>query len=574
MGLPFLNNRSARTDQIIAIDLGTRTTKAVYLQRQENRLVLLNYVVQETPASETKISRDAWSEHLRAIARQINARTKKVVLVVGVSDSLICHADLPAVELSDMRKMVRLNAKSYFQQDLPDYSFDCHPLGSPAETIGGKSSPRLKTIVGAASNSFLAELEGAALDAGLVVEEVTLGHLGPTNAFLSLPQEPHKGAVALVDIGFTNSTVSILYNGELRFTRVVNIGADMVTSGLAEALNITYPVAEGLKQIMPDKVQSKLQTLLAPLARELRTSIDFFEHQQEKTVSELYVSGGSVRSASIVDMLQADLNLPCQSWDPTHGLVLEMPAAQAAKVKADAPQLATAISAALGVLELGRVRLNLLAEQRETEEMRRRDPVKLAYLVGALAFVLILIWGSYLRITAIEADAAVDRRMATLKTLQQQSSQVAADAKRAGELERALLALQQLQTNRFDWAPAFEALKHTVVDDVQVVRIKTEQTVTFVPSLRPVTNSAGVTPGRKAITTEKNTISIQAKDFADPPAAEKFMDTIKRYPWFQQNLRRTEPIRLKDRSAPQADPTDPAKTFILFTVECYSERNL
>ncbi len=572
MGLPFLENLSAKVDQIIAIDLGTRTTKAVYLQRRDDRFVLLDYVLQEVPVSEKRF--DILAEHLRTVVRNFKARTKRVVLVVPVADSLISHADMPAVDTSDMRKMVRLNAKSYFQQDLPDYAFDCYAAAASGETASsGKANVKMRAVIGAASQSFLTELETAANEAGLILEAVTLSHLGATNAFLALPEEPHKGAVALVDIGFANTTVSILLNRELRFSRVVNIGADMLTTGLAEALNITYPVAEGLKQIMPDKVQSKLQTLLAPLARELRTSIDFFEHQQENTVSEIYVSGGSVRSASLVQMLQSELNLPCKPWDPSRSFGIDLPSALQSKIKEDAPQLATALSAGLAVLNPNLIRLDLLAEEREAQELRRRDPVKLAYFLGALSIVLILIWGSYLKIRSMEAGAAVDRKEASLNGLLKASLEVSAEAKKAGELERTLIALQQWTSNRFEWAPAFEALKHTVVDDIQVVRVKTDQMLIYSPAIKAITNDNVVTAAKPAVTTEKITMNIQAKDFADPPAAEKFMETIKANSWFQKHLRKNEPIRLKDRLAPQVDPADPAKTFILFTVECYAERN-
>lgn len=573
MGLPFLDNLSAKVDQIIAIDLGTRTTKAVYLQRRDGKFVLLDYVLQEVPVFEKRLSNELLAEHLRTVVRNFKARTKRVVMVIPVADSLISHAEMPAVDISDMRKMVRLNAKSYFQQDLPDHAFDCYAVPASSESAStGKTSAKMRAVVGAASQSFLTELESAANDAGLILEAVTLSHLGATNAFLALPEEPHKGAVALVDIGFANTTVSILLDRELRFSRVVNIGADMLTTGLAESLNITYPVAEGLKQIMPDKVQSKLQTLLAPLARELRTSIDFFEHQQENIVSEIYVSGGSVRSASLVQMLQSELNLPCKPWDPSRSFVIELPSALQSKIKEDAPQLATALSAGLAVLNPNLISLDLLAEERDAQALRRRDPVKLGYFIGALSIVLILIWGSYLKIRSTDADAAVDRKLASLKVLQKASLEVSAEAKRAGELERTLKTLQQWKTNRFEWAPAFDALKHTVVDDIQVVRIKTDQTVSYIPALKAVTNNNVVVAAKPAITTEKITVNIQAKDFADPPAAEKFMESIKANPWFQKHLRKNEPIRLKDRLAPQVDPADPTKTFILFTVECYAER--
>ena len=42
MGLPFLNSRAKRRDQIVAIDLGARVTKAVHLQRRNEKFTLVD----------------------------------------------------------------------------------------------------------------------------------------------------------------------------------------------------------------------------------------------------------------------------------------------------------------------------------------------------------------------------------------------------------------------------------------------------------------------------------------------------------------------------------------------------
>src|SRR5207247_7815327 len=98
--------------------------------------------------------------------------------------------------------------------------------------------------------------------------------------------------------------------------RWVNIGGDHLTSGLAEALGISYEEAEGIKVGMPSEVQHNLEPLIAPLGRELRTSIEFFEHQQDKALTQVFISGGSSRGEFIVATLQNELMAPCQTWNP------------------------------------------------------------------------------------------------------------------------------------------------------------------------------------------------------------------------------------------------------------------
>src|SRR5882724_843205 len=151
-------------------------------------------------------------------------------------------------------------------------------------------------------------------------------------------------------IGFKHTSISILLNGELMLSRVVAIGGDRLTNGVAEALGVGYAEAEGIKVGLPDEVQSVMVTLLAPLGRELRASVDFFEHQQDKPVTQVFVSGGSARSDYIIQILQTELMVPCVSWNPTNCLSMALPPQQMGEVDQIAPQLAVAIGAALAAL--------------------------------------------------------------------------------------------------------------------------------------------------------------------------------------------------------------------------------
>jgi type IV pilus assembly protein PilM len=152
--------------------------------------------------------------------------------------------------------------------------------------------------------------------------------------------------VALVDIGFKSTSICLLNNGELIVSRVVAIGGDRLTTGLAESMGISYAEAEGIKVGMPAEVQSSLEPVLTPLGRELRASVDFFEHQQDKTISQIYLSGGSARSEFIVKSLEAELMAPCKTWNPTASLHLALPALQSAEIEHVAPQLTVAVGAA------------------------------------------------------------------------------------------------------------------------------------------------------------------------------------------------------------------------------------
>ncbi|HZR18377.1 MAG TPA: pilus assembly protein PilM [Verrucomicrobiae bacterium] len=360
MALPFLNGSAGKRDQLLSVDLGGRTTKAVHVQRKGDRYVLCGYALLDAPIYEKSLSADLLGEHLKSVSQALNGKTKSLSLAIGVSDSIVRHAELPQMPVGDMRQILKNNSKNYLQQDLPGHVFDCFiipprdegpPKGGAAEKTKIGANLKSRVLVAGARRQLIDEMQNAIKNTGFLAEQIVPGLLGPVNAFeLAMPEIFAREVVALVDIGFKNTSICIVQKGDLVLSRVVAIGGDRLTNGLAESLGISYAEAEGIKVGMPTEVQSNLEALVLPLGRELRASIDFFEHQQDQTVSQVFISGGSARSEFIVQTLQTELIAECKAWNPVGFLELALPPQQAAEVEHVAPQLAVAIGAATGAL--------------------------------------------------------------------------------------------------------------------------------------------------------------------------------------------------------------------------------
>src|SRR6266496_6284172 len=185
MALPFLSSSTKRLDQIIGIDLGARTTKAVHLQRKGGGLSLVGFALQDAPAHEKALSPELLGEHLGAISQALGSRTKQVVLAVGVGDSLLRHAEMPLLPVGDMRIMLKFNSKNYLQQDLPDHVFDCFiiPPRANSKAEVPKTGQKCTVLVGGAKRQLIDDLQAAAKAAGLVTEQIIPSLIGLPNAF-------------------------------------------------------------------------------------------------------------------------------------------------------------------------------------------------------------------------------------------------------------------------------------------------------------------------------------------------------------------------------------------------------
>jgi type IV pilus assembly protein PilM len=304
----------------------------------------------DAPIFEKAMSVEMLAEHLKAVNQALEAKTKLVSLTAGVNDAIVRHVEMPRMPVEDMRLVLKNNSRNYLQQDLVNYVFDCHAISSrgEAESSKGGGQAKQKVLVAGAKKQLVDDFTEGAKAAGLVAEQIVPGLIGPANAFeQAMPEVFSREVVALVEVGFKCTSICILQEGELILSRVVALGGDRLTNIVAEAMNITYAEAEGIKIGMAHEVQSALESVLMPLGRELRASIDFFEHQQDRTVSHAYLSGGSARSELVLQTLQHELMVECKTWNPVAALQMSLPSDQAAEVEHVSPQLAVAVGAGL-----------------------------------------------------------------------------------------------------------------------------------------------------------------------------------------------------------------------------------
>lgn len=214
------------------------------------------------------------------------------------------------------------------------------------------------------------------------------------------------------------------------------------------------------------------------------------------------------------------------------------------------------------------IRINLLAEAHAADEARRKDPVKGAVLVGVIMAGAVLVWASSLQIKIVAAKSRMNGLQTHWKSIEKTFRAVEETQRQALEAQAKMDALVQLNTNRFLWGSALNAFQQTLngVDDIQVVRLKAEQSYLITEEIK---TKKGVV-GKPATATEKATMTIEALDSSHQPGRDqvaKFKDSIAQVPWFAAKLQKTNSVLLTSLSAPQGGVG--RKPFVMFTLQCF-----
>lgn len=153
------------------------------------------------------------------------------------------------------------------------------------------------------------------------------------------PQE----AVAIVDIEFESTEISITVDGVPQFSRTVPIGTYQIQSALSRAMNLPPSRSTDLLQGMTIPVTpsdsmggapkmggtnpgtAAMLRIIGELADELRRSIDFYLNQGENLeVAQLLLAGPGAAIGQLDEFFTQRLSLPCSQVDPVAALGLEV----------------------------------------------------------------------------------------------------------------------------------------------------------------------------------------------------------------------------------------------------------
>ena len=216
------------------------------------------------------------------------------------------------------------------------------------------------------------------------------------------------------------------------------------------------------------------------------------------------------------------------------------------------------------------IRLNLLAEAQAAEDARRRDPFKRAVWVAALIIVVILVWSSSLQLKAMLVHSEVSRLEGQVNSHTNEYRGILDNQTKTADLKHKLDELRRLSADRLLQGTLLNALQQATVPDVQLLRLRLEQTYVCFEGTKPRTNDDNVfIPGKLPTNTEKVLLTLEGADSSANPGDQvnKYKDALAANAYFKEVLVKTNGINLRNLAPPQISPLT-GKRGANFTLEC------
>lgn len=219
------------------------------------------------------------------------------------------------------------------------------------------------------------------------------------------------------------------------------------------------------------------------------------------------------------------------------------------------------------------IRINLLAEAQAAEDLRRRDPIKRVIFGGLLVVALVLVWWSWLQLRVMVAHANLSQIEGQIQSHTNAYQVVLVNQRKITETKDNLEALGKLTRDRFLQGNLLNALQHATAPNVQLMKLRVDQTYTATEGAASQTNSGQIMHGPPGTVTEKIVVTLDARDYCSSPGDQvnKFKGAISQQPYFQEALDKTNGVRLTNLSPPQIGAD--GKPSVMFTLQCtYPDR--
>lgn len=352
MGLGRLLKPSSPS--VVGLDISSTSVKLLELSQQSDGYRVEAYAAEPLPANsvvEKNIADvEAVGEAIRRAAKRSGTRAKFAAVAVAGSSVITKVISMPA-NLSDeeMASQIELEADQYIPYALEEVNMDFEVLGI------SETNPEACDVLLAASRSENVDSRVAAVElGGLTTKIVDIEAYTLENAFHLLASQVPGGAddntIAIVDVGATMTTLSVLHDGKIIYTRDQVFGGKQLTEEIQRRYGLSYEEAGMAKRQggLPDNyIPEVLEPFKDAMAQQVSRSLQFFfSSSHHNSVNHIILAGGSSSIPGVDDLIEERVGSSTSIANPFTHMSL------ASKVKAqslsnDSPALLIACGLAL-----------------------------------------------------------------------------------------------------------------------------------------------------------------------------------------------------------------------------------
>ena len=342
-----------KSTPVLGLDISSTTVKLLELSYSGDRYRVESYAVSSLPQDaviEKNVNDiDGVANAIRSVAAQSRTKLKNASAAVAGSSVITKIIDMPAgLSDDDMETQLTLEADQYIPYPLDEVAIDFEVQG-PSPERDGQVEVLLAACRRETIDSRVEAIEGAELTAKIM--DVEAYAMERAYTLIQHQLDLDEGAtVAVVDIGATMTTLSVLNNGQTIYTREQLFGGKQLTDEIMRRYGLPLEEAGLAKKQggLPDDYEPEvLEPFKDAVVQQVARSLQFFfSSSQYNDVDYIILAGGVSSMEGLTDLVQEKLGTPTAVANPFAEMTISS-RVNAVALSSDAPAMMIACGLAM-----------------------------------------------------------------------------------------------------------------------------------------------------------------------------------------------------------------------------------
>jgi type IV pilus assembly protein PilM len=315
---------SKKPNVLLGLDISSTSVKLLELSRNNGRYRVEAYAVEPLPPNavvEKNISDvEGVGEAIKRVVSRSKTSARQAAVAVAGSAVITKTIEMDAALTDDeMENQITVEADQYIPYPLDEVAIDFEVQG-----LSDRNSEQVEVLLAACRRENV-EMRQAALElGGLKPAVVDIEAHAMKRAFeLVQPQlgsNPEDLVVAVIDIGATMTTLSVLADDRSIYTREQLFGGKQLTEEIQRRYSLSFEEAGLAKKQggLPDDYEEEvLQPFKEAVLQQVTRSLQFFfSSSQYDDVDYIVLAGGTASIEGLADMIENKLGTPTLIANP------------------------------------------------------------------------------------------------------------------------------------------------------------------------------------------------------------------------------------------------------------------
>jgi type IV pilus assembly protein PilM len=309
-----------KSQPLLGLDITTSSVKLIELSQSGKRYRVESYSAEPTPPSSVSekaiVDAKAVGEAIRRAVKRAGAKATDVAVAISGDAAITKVIQMPSsLSERDLEGQVEIQADQYIPFPMEEVSFDYEVIGP------NEKDPELMDVLLVATRTENVEQRQAAVNAaGLTTQIVDVEAFALENACRLLSHQIPDGgigqSVAVVDIGASSTTFSVLQDLRVVYTRDFNFGGQQLTEEIMRTYGLSMEDAGRAKKQggLPSNYQPEvLEPFIDDMTQQVSRSLQFYlaSGGGREQPDMILVCGGCANIPGIADVISSRVGRAC-----------------------------------------------------------------------------------------------------------------------------------------------------------------------------------------------------------------------------------------------------------------------